>query len=68
MKQLRASREVKTLEAAITCSRLLMTIDSQSVSAVKGVSKECTEMKELRDQVALLTEQVASLSTCQSDN
>ena len=68
MKQLRASGEVTTLEAAITRSRLLMTIDSQSISAVKEVSKECTEMQELRDQVALLTEQVASLSTRQSDN
>jgi len=39
MKQLRASGEVKTLEAAITRSRLLMTIDSQSVCAVKEISK-----------------------------
>ena len=69
MKQLRASGEVKTLEAAITHSRKLMTIDSESVSAFfKEISKECMEMQELRDQVALLTEQVASLSTPQSDN
>jgi len=37
--QLRALGEVKTLKAAITHSRLLMTIDSQSVSAVKEVPK-----------------------------
>ena len=66
MKQLRASGEVKTLEAAITRFRLLMTIDSQSVSAVKEVSKEHLELKELTENLALLTEQVASLSTCQS--
>ena len=63
MKQLRASGEVKMLEAAITRSRLLMTIDPQSVSAVKEVSKEHLELKELMEKVALLTEQVASLST-----
>ena len=56
MKQLRASGEVKTLEAAITHSRLLKNINSQSVSAVKEVSKEHSELQELRDQVALLTE------------
>jgi len=64
MKQLRASGEVKSLEAAITCS--LKTIDSQSVSAVKEVFKEHSELQELTDKVAMLTEQVASLSTCQS--
>ena len=66
MKQLRASGEVKTLEAAITRSQLLMTIDPQVVSAVKEVSKEHLELKELTEKVALLTEQVASQSTCQS--
>jgi len=56
MKQVRASGEVKTLEAAITRSQLLMTIDSQLVSAVKEVSKEHSELQELTAKVALLTE------------
>ena len=38
MKQLRASGEVKTLEAAITCSQLLMTIDSQCPD-IQGVCR-----------------------------
>ena len=54
---------MKTLEAAITRSQLLMTIDPQSVSAVKEVSKEHLELKVLTEKVAPLTEQVASLST-----
>ena len=61
-----AAGEVKTLEAAFTHSRLLMTIDSLSVSVVKEESKEHTGMQELRDQVVLPTEQVASLSPRQS--
>ena len=65
IKQLRASGEVKTLDTAITCSRLLMIIDLQLVSAVKQVSMEHTKIQELRDQVAMLTQQVVSLSTCQ---
>ena len=63
-KQLRASGEVKTLEGAVTRARLLITVDSQSVSTVKEVAEEQTEVQKLKDQVALLTEQVASLSTC----
>ena len=47
MKQPRASAEVKTLEAAVTRSRLLMTIDSQPVVAVKEESKEHSGMQEL---------------------
>ena len=66
MKQLRVSGEVKMLEAAITCSQLLMIIDPQLVSAVKKVSKKHSKLKKLTEKVALLTEQVASLSTQQS--
>ena len=50
----------------MTHSQLLMTIGPQSVSAVKEVSKEHSELKELTETVALLTEQIASLSTGQS--
>ena len=64
-KQLRASGEVKTLEGAVTRARLLMTVDAQAVSTVKDVAEEQTEVQKLRDQVALLTEQMASLSTRQ---
>ena len=64
-KQLRASGEVKTLEGVVTRARLLVTVDSQSVSTVKEVTAEQTEVWKLREQVALLTKQVASLSTGQ---
>ena len=47
MKQLRASGEVKMLEAAVTRSRLLITVDSQPVAAVKEESKEHSGMQEL---------------------
>ena len=40
-----------------------MTADSQSVSIVKKVSAEQTEAQKLREQVALIIEQMASLST-----
>ena len=42
IKQLQASDEVKTLEGAVTRVRLLMTVDSQSVSTVKEVAEEQT--------------------------
>jgi len=46
-KQLRASGGVKTLESAVTRARLLMTVDSQSVSSVKEVTAEQTEVRKL---------------------
>ena len=66
--QLRVSREVKTLEAAITRARLLMAMDSQPVAAIEESTKESSEIQQLRDQVAVLMEQVALLSTRQRSN
>ena len=68
-KQLRASGEVTTLDAAITHARLLMTIDSDSVVALTkpdAFTQKSDEVKLLREQVAVLSEQVAVLSTNQS--
>ena len=61
-RQLRASGEVKTLEAAMEHVRLLMAIDSQPVAMLK---EKFSEVQLLTEQVALLTEQVATLSTRQ---
>ena len=68
-KQLRASGEVTTLDAAITHARLLMTIDLDSVVALvkpDAFTQKSDEVKLLRKQVAVLSEQVAVLSTNQS--
>ena len=68
-KQLRASGEVTTLDAAITHARLLMTIDSDSVAALTkpdAFTQKSDEVKLLREQVAVLSEHVAVLSTNQS--
>ena len=63
-KQLRASGEVTTLNAAITRARLLMMIDSDPVAVLTEKPEEKPdEIQLLREQVAVLTEQVAALST-----
>jgi len=64
-RQLRVSREVKTLEAAVIRARLLMAVESQPVAAIEESTKESSDVQHLRDQVAALTEQVALLSTRQ---
>ena len=61
-RKLKASGEVKTLEAAMAHAKLLMSIDSQSVALLEEKS---SEVQLLTEQVALLTEQVAALSTHQ---
>lgn len=60
-RQLRATGETKTLDAAVVRARLLMTIDDHGQAA--AVAEGPTEVQLLREQVALLTEQVATLST-----
>ena len=60
-RQLRATGEIKTLDAAVTRSRLLMTIDEHRQAA--AVTEGPTEIQLLREQVALLAEQVSTLST-----
>ena len=60
-RQLRASGETTSLDAAVNRARLLMTIEGQGQAAV-AVTKDA-EVEHLREQVALLTEQVATLST-----
>ena len=60
-RQLRATGETKTLDAAVVRARLLMTIDNHGQAA--AVAEERTEVQVLRNQIALLTEQVATLST-----
>ena len=64
-RQLRVSGEVKTLEAAVTHARLLMAVDSQPVAAIEEPTNELSEVRQLKDQVAVVTEQVALLSTRQ---
>ena len=59
-KQLRTTGEVLKLEAAVTRTRLLMTVDDQDQSA--AVSQKPSEVELLCEQVALLTEKVAALS------
>ena len=65
MRQLRASGDIKTLEAVMTRARLLMTIDAEPVAMV---DEKPSEVQRLTEQVALLTEQVAALSTHQRDS
>lgn len=64
-RQLRASGDIKTLDAAVTRARLLMTIDAEPVAIVEEKS---SEVQLLTEQVALLTEQVAALSTRHQGN
>ena len=60
-KQLRASGQVKDLQAATEHAKLLMTVDEQY--SVAAVVRKSTEVDELQDQMALLQEQVAALTT-----
>ena len=60
-RQLRATGETKTLDAAIARTRLLMTIDDHGQAA--AIADQPNEVELLREQVALLTEQVATLAT-----
>ena len=60
-RQLRATGEIKTLDAAVARARLLMTIDNHGQAA--AISEKPNEVKLLQEQVALLTDQVATLST-----
>ena len=62
-KQLRASGKVTTLNALITQARLLMTIDSDAGAVLKEKPHKPHEVELLRERVAVLTEQVAALST-----
>ena len=62
-RQLRATGEVKTLDTAIARARLLMTIDEQSTVQSAAVAENPREVDALKQQIALLTEQVAALST-----
>ena len=65
-KQLRATGEVLALDGAVVRTRLLMTIDNQEQSAAvseKPGGAEPSDTELLREQVALLTEKVAALST-----
>ena len=59
-KQLRVSGKVTTLNAAITQVKLLMTNDSEPAAIL---TEKPDEVQLLREQVAVLTEQVAALST-----
>ena len=59
---MRASGEIKTLDAAMARARLLMTIQSQPVAALE---EKPSDIQLLTEKVALLTEQVATLSTRQ---
>ena len=60
-RQLRATGEIKTLDAAVARARLLISIKDHGQTA--AVAKEPSEVELLREQVALLTEQVAALGT-----
>ena len=60
-----SSGDIKTLDAAVTRARLLMTIDAEPVAMVEEKSNE---VQLLTEQVALVTEQVAALSTCHQGN
>ena len=64
-RQVRALGDVKTLDAAVTHARLLITIDAEPVAMVEEKS---SEVQLLTEQVALLTEQVAALSTRHQGN
>ena len=67
-RQLRASGEVTTLDKAMTRARLLMTIDSEPVATIADktpslLAEKPNETQLLRKQIAVLTEQVATLTT-----
>ena len=52
-RQLRATGETKTLDAAITRARLLMSIDDQEITA--AITDISSEIQSLKEQVAHLT-------------
>ena len=60
-RQLRATGEIKALDVAVVRARLLMTIDGHGQAA--AVADKTDKVELLREQVALLTEHVATLST-----
>ena len=60
-KQIRAAGETETLDKAVECARLLMTIEVEQTPAAA-----VTEVQELRKQISELTEQVAVLTTAKS--
>ena len=67
-RQLRASGEVDTLDKAMTRARLLMAIDSEPVAAIADnnpslPAEKPNETQLLREQIAILTEKVAALTT-----
>ena len=61
-RQLRASGTITKLDEAVSRARLLMTVDESSCNVATVAKDDCTEMKALREQVDLLTEQVSTLS------
>ena len=60
-RQLRATGEAKTLEAAVERARLLMTLDDQAHATV--VREGAGDVDQLKEQIGKLTEQVAALTT-----
>ena len=62
-RQLRATGEISTLEAAITRARLLMTIDEPQHTTTAAIGNQYGEVDSLKEQIAVLTEQVAALTT-----
>ena len=62
-KQLRVGGEVKALDTAISRARLIMTVDEPGRNAAATVAEKPSEVEALKEQIALLTEQVAALST-----
>ena len=62
-RQLRATGVTKALAETVERTRLLMMIDSQDRSAPLMSTEKTSEISALREQVAMLTEQVAALST-----
>ena len=64
-RQLRAAGETKDLDVAIERTRLLLVLNEQDANAdkVAAISNQVHEVKELREQVVKLTEQVTALST-----
>ena len=67
-RQLRASGEVTTLDKTMTRARLLMTIDSELVATIADktpslLAEKPNETQLLREQISVLTEQVAALTT-----
>ena len=65
--QLRASGETKELDKVVDRARLLMAINDHSqVATITDHCEGDPVMKELKDQVATLTEQVAALTTRKS--